>query len=81
MPTYEYSCEDCGKRVNIFFLSIKKAQEEAPRCPACGGGKLTRLISRFSTVRASSAGPDQGGDVPGLSELESGDPRSIARWM
>ena len=40
MPTYEYACQTCRKKVSLFFLSIKRAQEETPRCPDCNGEKL-----------------------------------------
>ncbi len=41
MPTYEYQCLDCNRKVE-YFQSMK----EAPRtvCPRCGG-RLVRLVS------------------------------------
>jgi len=41
MPTYEYQCLDCGRKVE-YFQSMK----EAPRtvCQRCGG-RLVRLVS------------------------------------
>jgi len=41
MPTYEYQCQDCQRRVE-YFQSMK----EEPRkvCPRCGG-RLARLVS------------------------------------
>jgi putative FmdB family regulatory protein len=82
MPTYEYFCEGCKKRVSLFFLSIRQAQEQPPRCPSCEGSKLNRLVSRFQTVRSSRAG-EAGGDLDSadVSDLESGDPKALARWM
>ena len=40
MPTYEYECEKCGHRFEI-FQSMK--DEPKKRCPKCKG-KLRRLI-------------------------------------
>ena len=82
MPTYEYACSGCRKRVSLFFLSIRRAEEEKPRCPACGGTDLARLVSRFSMVRSSgSLLSPSGPDLSSLSDLESGNPRALARFM
>lgn len=53
MPIYEYRCEDCRKRVSLFYQSIglAEAQAGAARCPQCGGAQLTRLVSRFNVGR------------------------------
>ena len=42
MPTYEYLCDDCGKKFDA-FQSIKA--EPLKRCPSCGHNSLRRLIS------------------------------------
>jgi putative FmdB family regulatory protein len=81
MPTYEYACQTCRKKVSIFFLSIKRAQEETPRCPECNGEKLTRLVSRFMVGRAQGPALEEGGDLSGMEDIERGDPRAIARLM
>lgn len=43
MPIYEYNCGDCNKVFEVLHLIGKEHQE--PRCPACGGNKLKKLIS------------------------------------
>ncbi len=40
MPTYEYECQRCGYRFEV-FQSISSAPRK--RCPKCGG-KLKRVI-------------------------------------
>ena len=40
MPTYEYECEKCGHRFEL-FQSMKDAPKK--RCPKCKG-KLRRLV-------------------------------------
>src|SRR5579862_2349295 len=81
MPIYEYSCQTCRKRVSVFFLSITRAQEDQPVCPECGGQQLTRLVSRFRVGRAQGPSLDEGGELPGMEDLERGDPKAIARMM
>jgi len=50
MPIYEYDCEDCRRRVSL--LVLKPSAAEPPRCPRCGGSALTRLMSRFATIKS-----------------------------
>ena len=41
MPTYEYQCDECGHKFEMFqnFSDIVKR-----KCPACGKMRLRRLI-------------------------------------
>lgn len=41
MPTYDYKCENCGHKLEL-FESITK--EPTRKCPNCGRLKLQRLI-------------------------------------
>lgn len=41
MPTYEYECEKCGNKFDLFQ---KMTDKPAKTCPECGG-KAERLIS------------------------------------
>lgn len=52
-----------------------------PRCPRCGGERLTRLMSRFATVRSEEDRLESLGDPSQLGDLDEGDPKSVARWM
>ena len=80
MPTYEYQCDQCGKRFELF-----QNMNDAPiqHCPECGGA-VRRLIGagagiifkgsgfyetdyKRSSTRATSCGRDKtccGRDVP-----------------
>jgi len=40
MPTYEYECKACGKRLEIFQ---RMKDEPLVKCPSCGKLKLKRL--------------------------------------
>ena len=94
MPIFEYECEQCGRVLS--FLVRNTADHKSPVCPKCGHAKMTRLFSRFSSVRGGqketgtpSPGPDAGpmgagGDMPDMSFLngvDENDPRSMGRAM
>jgi len=86
MPTYEYTCGSCKRKVSLFFPSFSAAENRTAagenRCPRCGSPDLTRLMSRFYSIRADDA------DIGDLSEegdsmfegMDENDPRSVARW-
>ena len=80
MPIYEYRCQDCRRRVSIFFRSFSDVEGE-PACPRCGGHNLTRLISRVAVVRSEDSRLDDLSDPSMLDGLDEDDPKSIARWM
>jgi putative FmdB family regulatory protein len=48
MPIYEYSCQSCGKTIDV----LQKVSDPTPEaCTACGAaGSLTKLVSRSSFV-------------------------------
>lgn len=86
MPIYEYKCEDCRRKVSLFFGSFSAAERRMEvgelECPRCGGKALSRLMSRVNTVRADNA---EAGDMPELGGgmfdgMDEDDPRSVARW-
>ncbi len=47
MPMYEYRCEGCGKKFEL-FQSIHAVPEETA-CPHCHAKKATRLLSAFAS--------------------------------
>ena len=40
MPIYSYSCDDCGREVDI-FLSLGELHRGAAQCPYCQSKNLT----------------------------------------
>jgi putative FmdB family regulatory protein len=79
MPIYEYHCADCSRRVSLLVMRI--SDPEAPHCPRCGGEQLTRLMSRFATLRSEDDRLESLADPGQLGDLDEQDPRSVARWM
>lgn len=86
MPIYEYRCQDCGRKVSIFWRSLSAVDEKSARCDRCGSRRLVRLASRVRVVRgAGSSDFDAGGRDDALldemSSLDENDPRALGRFM
>ncbi len=83
MPIYEYTCQDCNRRVSLLWRSFSDAQSREAVCPRCGGNKLTRLISRVAVLRSEESHLDNmsSADNPLGDGLDENDPKSLARFM
>ncbi len=79
MPLYEYECRDCRRTVTL--LVLRPSAAEAPACPRCGGTALTRLMSRFATVKSEEARLESLADPSSFGDLDENDPASVARFM
>ena len=79
MPIYEYRCEGCRRKVTVLTLRVSEAVD--PQCEHCGGRRLTRLMSRFATIRSEDARIDDLADPSSLAGVDENDPKSMARWM
>lgn len=79
MPIYEYRCQHCRRRSSVLLLSYKEQAD--PVCPYCGSRELTRLMSRFATVRSEESRLESLAGDPGLADIDERDPRSVARAM
>ncbi len=63
MPIYEYRCDECGEKFELFVRSI--AKPAASSCPRCGSRRVRKDISLFgvggtgggSKTSAASCGP------------------------
>jgi putative FmdB family regulatory protein len=79
MPIYEYDCHDCRRRVSLLIRSL--SSPETPACPRCGGARLTRLMSRFATVKSEDARLESMASDASFGDLDDNDPSSVARFM
>ena len=79
MPIYEYECGDCRRRVSL--LVMRPSVASSPTCPRCGGTALSRLMSRFATVKSEEARLDALADSSSFGDLNEDDPASVARFM
>ena len=76
MPIYEYQCNACQRRFS--FLYGVTADSRNPSCPRCQSHELTRLFSRFATIRSTEAYLENLADPSKIGDLE--DPKAVARW-
>jgi len=53
MPTYDYECDACGHRMELFQSITEKPKQ---KCPACGRRKLRRLIGAGGAVLFKGSG-------------------------
>ena len=81
MPIYEYRCQDCKKRVSVFFRTLSAVDHNAARCPQCGGKNLSRLVSRVRALRSEESRIDGLADNSMLSGLDENDPKSMGRML
>ena len=79
MPIYEYDCRDCRRVVSV--LVLRPSVASAPTCPRCGGSALTRVMSRFATVKSEEARLESLADPSALGDLDENDPASMGRFM
>ena len=79
MPIYEYECQGCRRRVSLLIRTLHPA--EAPRCPRCNSAELSRLMSRFATVKSEDARLDSLSDPSSFGDLDENDPRSVAQFV
>ena len=79
MPIYEYECQGCQRRVSLLIRTLSAA--EAPRCPRRGSDALSRLMSRFATVKSEDARLDSLSDPSSIGDHDETDPQSVARFV
>ncbi len=79
MPIYEYECQGCQRRISLLIRTLSAAG--APRCPRCGSAELSRLMSRFATVKSEDARLDALADPSSFGDLDENDPRSVAQFV
>lgn len=80
MPTYEYRCLDCRKRVSI-YQRYEEYGKVPVSCPLCGGGNLQRLLNRVRFVRSEEARLESLADPSFWDGVDEDDPRAMARMM
>jgi putative FmdB family regulatory protein len=71
MPIYEYACPKC--RVIFSFLSKRLNPDRDPTCPKCGGGKMQKQMSRFSSpkgLKEPAAKPEGLDDGPPMPDID-----------
>jgi len=84
MPTYEYRCNACGRKVALFYRTYADYDRATHTCPRCGSTDLTRLISRVAISRSPLSRLFSGSDDVDdsvLDDLDDSDPRTMGRML
>ena len=54
MPTYDYTCRDCGKH-NSIYQAYEEYGVVSDVCQYCGGEKVERIIGRIRVARSEDS--------------------------
>ena len=86
MPIYEYRCQECRRKVAVFYRSLSAVNHASARCDRCGSAKLSRVVSKVRVMRGADDSLGPAGDVDesllnDMGGLDENDPRSLGRFM
>lgn len=76
MPSYDYRCNQCGRRFALFYKSYKDYDAATPTCPHCQSADVVRRIRRVAIARPSRNLANLSSDEM-LSVLDGGNPKEI----
>lgn len=80
MPAYDYRCENCGQRFELFFKSYADYDEATPHCPHCDSVEVKRTINRVAFKQPTrDYSSMSSGEM--LSVLESGDSQAVGEMF
>lgn len=80
MPSYDYVCPDCQKRVSVFQTYAEYGVKPAA-CPICKGTRLKRLINKVRIAKSEDRRLEDMSDPSFFGDVDENDPKSIARAM
>ncbi len=83
MPTYEYRCNACKRKVRLTTKTYAEYDSLVPTCNFCNSTDLTRLISRVGIQRSVVSRMMSGSmdDDSALDGLDDSDPRTLGRFL
>ncbi|NLL18141.1 MAG: zinc ribbon domain-containing protein [Clostridia bacterium] len=55
MPAYDFKCNSCGNR---FTVRVPVQERKNVKCPLCGQGQLTQLLTSINILGAGRNGCD-----------------------
>lgn len=85
MPTYEFRCNDTGKRFEV-KMSYSEYDPATVRSPFTGSNNVSRIIGRVRVVRSEMSRLEQAFDgdnaaMEALDDLGDADPRTLGRAL
>jgi len=80
MPTYDFICNDCKQRFEIFLTYSEYGKKPAP-CSHCGSVNTRRRMTRVRIARSEESRMDSmESELGGLEGLDD-DPKALGRMM
>ena len=80
MPTYDFICQTCNQRFDV-FLTYSEYGKKPVICAHCGSDKVRRRMTKIRVAKSQeSRMNDMEGDLGGLEGMED-DPRALGRMM
>ena len=79
MPRYEYKCQDCKKRFEI-FISYADYDKKSVNCPFCESENIKRRIGKIRFKRSDHSRMAELADPSNMNNLDE-DPRSLGKMM
>lgn len=63
MPVFEYQCQECKSKFDVFHKS--QSNNDEVTCPNCSSNKIKKLFSTFSAAVTNSGSDSYGGRSDG----------------
>ena len=80
MPTYDFTCQDCNQRFDV-FMTYSEYGTRPVACSHCGSKNTRRRMTRVRIAKSDDARLDSiEGDIGGMEGLEE-DPKALGRMM
>ena len=80
MPTYDFFCENCNQRFDV-FLTYSEYGKTKVTCTHCGSKDVRRRLTKVRIAKSEESRMDSvTGDLSGLEGLED-DPKALGRMM
>ncbi len=80
MPSYEYRCLECRKRVSI-YQTYEEYGNVSVQCTHCDSPDLKRIIGRVRFARSEESRLESLADPSSWADFDEQDPRSMARML
>lgn len=79
MPTYQYRCQECNRRFEL-FMTYEEFDTQVVQCPHCSSNDVQRRIGRIRIAKSEDSRLDDMVD-PGMLEGLEDDPKALGRMM
>jgi putative FmdB family regulatory protein len=79
MPTYDFRCNNCKKRFDV-FLSYADYEKAEIKCTHCGSSDIQRKIGRIRVAKSDDSRAEDYSDPSVLGNMGQ-DPESMGRMM